>query len=83
MAGGPAGNKGQVGVVTYRDIKADILGRITRGEWKPGSLIPGELELAEKLYRRDGIPMQSTTNTSIEEIASKILAQLGIEKHMF
>ena len=42
-----------------------------------------ELELAEKLYRRDGIPMQSTTNTSIEEIASKILSQLGIEKHMF
>lgn len=32
---------------TYREIKADILGRITRGEWKPGSLIPGELELAE------------------------------------
>jgi [pyruvate, water dikinase]-phosphate phosphotransferase / [pyruvate, water dikinase] kinase len=42
-----------------------------------------ELELAEKLYRRDDIPMQSTTNTSIEEIASKILSQLGIEKHMF
>lgn len=33
--------------VTYRDIKADILGKITRGEWPPGSLIPGELELAE------------------------------------
>ncbi|SFN34803.1 posphoenolpyruvate synthetase regulatory kinase/phosphorylase PpsR [Dokdonella immobilis] len=42
-----------------------------------------ELDLAEKLFRRDGIPMQSTTNTSIEEIASKILSQLGIEKHMF
>ena len=42
-----------------------------------------ELEIAEKLYRREGIPMQSTTNTSIEEIASKILSQLGIEKHMF
>ncbi|THD81356.1 UTRA domain-containing protein [Aliigemmobacter aestuarii] len=32
---------------TYRDIKADILGRITRGDWKPGSLLPGEIELAE------------------------------------
>jgi regulator of PEP synthase PpsR (kinase-PPPase family) len=42
-----------------------------------------ELELADKLFRRDGIPVQSTTNTSIEEIASKILSQLGIEKHMF
>ena len=32
---------------TYREIKADILGKITRGDWKPGSLIPGEFELAE------------------------------------
>jgi len=42
-----------------------------------------ELELAEKLYRRENIPVQSTTHTSIEEIASKILAQFGIDKHMF
>ena len=42
-----------------------------------------ELEIAEKLFRREDIPMQSTTNTSIEEIASKILSQLGIEKHMY
>ena len=42
-----------------------------------------ELEQADKLFRRDGIPVQNTTHTSIEEIASKILAQLGIEKHMF
>ncbi|WP_210529578.1 UTRA domain-containing protein [Rubellimicrobium arenae] len=35
-------------VTTYRDIKADILGKITRGEWRPGSLIPSELELAER-----------------------------------
>lgn len=34
-------------VATYRDIKADILGKITRGEWRPGSAIPSELELAE------------------------------------
>ncbi|MEO8459502.1 MAG: pyruvate, water dikinase regulatory protein [Dokdonella sp.] len=42
-----------------------------------------ELDLADKLFRRENIPVQSTTHTSIEEIASKILAQLGIEKHMF
>ncbi|MBN8480101.1 MAG: kinase/pyrophosphorylase [Xanthomonadales bacterium] len=42
-----------------------------------------ELDQADKLFRREGIPVQSTTHTSIEEIASKILAQLGIEKHMF
>jgi len=42
-----------------------------------------ELEQADKLFRRDAIPVQNTTHTSIEEIASKILAELGIEKHMF
>lgn len=42
-----------------------------------------ELGQADKLFRRDAIPVQNTTHTSIEEIASKILAELGIEKHMF
>jgi regulator of PEP synthase PpsR (kinase-PPPase family) len=42
-----------------------------------------ELALAEKLFKRENIPVQNTTHTSIEEIASKILAWLGIEKHMF
>ena len=32
--------------VTYRDIKADILGKIIRAEWKAGTPIPGELDLA-------------------------------------
>ena len=42
-----------------------------------------ELALADKLFRRENIPVENTTHTSIEEIASKILARLGIEKHMF
>ena len=42
-----------------------------------------ELALADKLFRRESIPVENTTHTSIEEIASKILARLGIEKHMF
>ncbi|HEV7489347.1 MAG TPA: pyruvate, water dikinase regulatory protein [Rhodanobacteraceae bacterium] len=42
-----------------------------------------ELEQAGKLFRRENIAVQNTTHTSIEEIASKILAQLGIERHMF
>ena len=42
-----------------------------------------ELGQADKLFRREGIAVQNTTHTSIEEIASKILAQLGIERHMF
>lgn len=31
---------------TYREVKADILGRITQGIWPPGSLLPNEVELA-------------------------------------
>jgi regulator of PEP synthase PpsR (kinase-PPPase family) len=42
-----------------------------------------ELALADKLSRRESIPVENSTHTSIEEIASKILARLGIEKHMF
>ena len=42
-----------------------------------------ELALADKLFRRENIPVENTTHTSIEEIASKILARLGIERHMF
>jgi [pyruvate, water dikinase]-phosphate phosphotransferase / [pyruvate, water dikinase] kinase len=56
---------------------------------KPGSRYAkieqcrNELALADKLFRRENIPVENTTHTSIEEIASKILAKLGIEKHMF
>jgi GntR family histidine utilization transcriptional repressor len=32
--------------VTYRDVKTDILSKITKGEWGPGSLVPNEIELA-------------------------------------
>jgi len=42
-----------------------------------------ELALADKLFRRENLPVENTTHTSIEEIASKILARLGIERHMF
>ena len=42
-----------------------------------------EVAEAEKLLRRERIPIQSTTHTSIEEIASKVLSALGIHKHMF
>jgi len=42
-----------------------------------------EVAIGETLFRQEGIPVLSTTHTSIEEIASKILASLGINKHMF
>jgi regulator of PEP synthase PpsR (kinase-PPPase family) len=42
-----------------------------------------EVAAAEALFRREHLPVLSTTNTSIEEIASKVMAHLGIEKRMF
>jgi regulator of PEP synthase PpsR (kinase-PPPase family) len=42
-----------------------------------------ELQQADRMFRRENIAVQNTTHTSIEEIASKILSQLGIERHLF
>lgn len=42
-----------------------------------------ELEQADRILRRENIPMLNTTHTSIEEIGSKILSKLGIDKHMY
>ncbi|MEZ5543843.1 MAG: pyruvate, water dikinase regulatory protein [Lysobacteraceae bacterium] len=42
-----------------------------------------EVQAAESMFRHENIPSLSTTHTSIEEIGSQMLAQLGIERHMF
>lgn len=42
-----------------------------------------EVTAAEALFRAERIPLLSTTNTSIEEIASKVLTTLGIHRGMF
>ena len=49
---------------TYRDIKADILRKITQGEWKPGSLIPSEMALAESYGSA-----RATVNRAMRELA--------------
>ena len=60
-----------------------------RNERKPGSRYATleqckrEVALAEAMFRVERLPALSTTHTSIEEIASKVLAQFGIQKHMF
>jgi GntR family histidine utilization transcriptional repressor len=33
---------------TFRDVMAEILRRITQGPWGPGTLLPGEVELAQE-----------------------------------
>jgi hypothetical protein len=42
-----------------------------------------EVAQAEKLLKRENIQTLSTTHTSIEEIASKVMATLGLNKHLF
>jgi hypothetical protein len=42
-----------------------------------------EVDAAEKLYRSENIPSLSTTHTSIEEIASKLLQSLGLNRQLY
>lgn len=42
-----------------------------------------EVTAAEALFRAERIPTLSTTHTSIEEIASKVMSTLGIRREMF
>ncbi|MBD8525311.1 posphoenolpyruvate synthetase regulatory kinase/phosphorylase PpsR [Pseudomarimonas arenosa] len=42
-----------------------------------------EVSAAETLFRQEAIPMLNSTHTSIEEIASKMMSALGIEREMF
>jgi len=42
-----------------------------------------EVGVAERLFRQENIPMLNSTHTSIEEIASKLMSALGIERDMF
>ena len=42
-----------------------------------------EVAAAEMMFRAERVPTLSTTHTSIEEIASKVLTTLGIQREMF
>jgi len=42
-----------------------------------------EVSAAEALFRAERLPSLSTTHTSIEEISSKVLSTLGIERVMY
>ena len=56
---------------------------------KPGSRYASvkqcrkEVELAESMLRMEGIPVFQTTHSSIEEISSRVLAELGLQREMF
>ena len=69
-------------------IDADRLAQI-RETRKPGSRYASlrqchwEVDAAESLLRSNGIAVIHTTHSSIEEISSRILVQLGIQREMF
>jgi hypothetical protein len=42
-----------------------------------------EVDLADTLLRSEGIPVLHTTHSSIEEISSRVLMELGLQKEMF
>lgn len=49
---------------SFRDVKADILAKITQGIWGPGSLIPNEIDLAETYNCA-----RATVNRAMRELA--------------
>ncbi len=69
-------------------IEPDRLAQI-RENRKPGSRYASlrqchrEVSAAEALLRGEGIPMFHTTDSSIEEISSRVLLQLGLQREMF
>jgi len=69
-------------------IDADRLAQI-RESRRPGSSYASlrrchqEADAAESLLRAEGIEVFATTNSSIEEIASRILVHFGMQREMF
>lgn len=52
--------------VTYREIKADILSKISDGRLKPGALLPSEIELAESY-----VCARATVNRAMRELTEE------------
>jgi regulator of PEP synthase PpsR (kinase-PPPase family) len=69
-------------------IDPDRLAQI-RDTRRPGSRYASlkqchwEVDAAESLLRREGITAFATTHSSIEEIASRVLAHLGMQREMY
>lgn len=60
-----------------------------RNERRPGSQYASEKQCAwetkqvEALFEKEQIPYMSTTHRSVEEIATKILARMGLQRRLF
>lgn len=53
-----------VETTTFREVMAEIVARITEGPWGPGTLLPGEVELAEEF----GVS-RTTMNRALREVS--------------
>lgn len=51
---------------TFRDVKSDILAKITLGVWAPGALVPNEVDLAETYGCA-----RATVNRAMRELADE------------
>ncbi len=58
------------------------LERRSSGRYATAQQVSFELRAAEALFRRSGIPFIDTTHSSIEEIASTILSDTGLERRL-
>jgi regulator of PEP synthase PpsR (kinase-PPPase family) len=56
--------------------------RRAEGSYSAARQVSFELRAAEALFRRHGIPFIDTTHSSIEEIASTILAETGLTRRV-
>ncbi len=56
--------------ISYVDVKADILKKITDGVWPPGSSVPNEMELAEAYSCA-----RATVNRAMRELAEEGLLE--------
>ncbi|CUH89206.1 putative HTH-type transcriptional regulator YurK [Phaeobacter sp. CECT 5382] len=51
---------------TFRDVKADIMAKITSGEWAPGAHVPNEMDLADTYGCA-----RATVNRAMRELADE------------
>jgi regulator of PEP synthase PpsR (kinase-PPPase family) len=56
--------------------------RRAEGRYAAAGQISYELRSAEAMFRRNRIPFTDTTHSSIEEIASTVLAQTGLQRRV-
>ncbi|MBS0563044.1 MAG: UTRA domain-containing protein [Proteobacteria bacterium] len=59
-------NDVQADKVSFRDVKAELLRRITEREWGPGALLPGEVELAAEFQ-----VARATVNRAMRELTEE------------